>query len=176
MADFDLAIPITLKNEGGFAHVLATGEIVNYGITADFLKAIGQPKTLDEIRAMPQSEAVALYRKYFWDAHSFGAINDQRLASKAFDLTVNMGAGALINGKVIPGGVTLLQEAANQLGAQLTVDGRFGAASQTAVDQLDAAKLYDRYVALASQHYCAIAAADPNHARDLPGWLARLER
>jgi len=166
MADFQPAIQITLQNEGGFFHNPTTGEIVNHGITLKFVISSGYNPNADEafIQNLSVAEASQIYRKYFWDAYHIGQINDQNLANKVFDLTVNMGPAAL----------QVLQSAVNACGGHCAVDGIIGPASIAAINALDPAALLAQYKNLAAQRYRDIAANNTNLAGNLNGWLARL--
>jgi lysozyme family protein len=172
MADFQAAVSITLRNEGGFFHNPVTGEIVNHGVTLKFVQNSGYKPDADEdfIRNLSVSEAAQIYRTYFWDRHHLGSINDQNLANKAFDLTVNMGPGTANH----PGALTLLQAAVNGCGGRCAVDGILGPASITRINALDPVALLGRYRQLATARYTAIAQGNPELTGDLSGWLARL--
>jgi lysozyme family protein len=162
VADFQPAVAITLQNEGGFFHNPVTGEIVNHGITLKFVRSSGyQPDANEDfIRNLGIAEACAIYRTYFWDRCHIGAIDDQSLANRVFDLTVNMGPPAL----------QLLQSAAGQC----AVDGVLGPISIARINALDPVKLLAEYKKLAAQRYTRIAADNAQLAGDLAGWLARL--
>lgn len=166
MALFEPAVTITLQNEGGFCHNPVTGEIVNHGITLKFVRSSGYKKNADEdfIRNLSVDEASAIYQTYFWDAYHLGAIADQRVADKVFDLTVNMGPPAL----------KLLQSAVNACGGQCAVNGVLGPVSMAQINALDAVKLLAEYKQVAAQRYTGIAQSNPELAGDLPGWLSRL--
>ncbi|MGC9951699.1 MAG: glycosyl hydrolase 108 family protein [Bryobacteraceae bacterium] len=167
MAEFQSAVTITLRNEGGFSHNPVTGEIVNYGITLKFLRSSGYKPDADGdfIRNLSIAEATAIYRTYFWDRQNIGSIDDQSLADKTFDLTVNMGPAAL----------KLLQSAVNACGGQCAVDGVLGPVSIAQINRLDAVRLLAEFRELAAQRYRQIAAGNPELASDLPAWLARLD-
>jgi len=172
MAEFEPAVAVTMRNEGGFFHNPVTGEIVNHGVTLKFVRNSGYKPDAGEdyIRNLSASEAAQIYRTYFWDRYHLGSINDQDLASKAFDLTVNMGPGTAGH----PGALTLLQSAVNACRGECIVDGLLGPQSITQINALDPATLLDRYKQLAAARYTAIAQGNPELAGDLSGWLARL--
>jgi lysozyme family protein len=161
MAEFQPAVAITLQNEGGFFHNTATGEIVNHGVTLQFVRSSGYKSGADEnfIRDLSAAEACAIYRTYFWDRFHIGSIDDQSLANKVFDLTVNMGPRAL----------RLLQSAGG-----CVVDGVLGPISIAHINALDPVKLLADYKELAARRYAQIAVGNPLLAGDLAGWLARL--
>jgi lysozyme family protein len=173
MADFEQAVALTLQNEGGFFHNPVTGEIVNHGVTLKFVLSSGYKPDAEEdfIRNLNVTEASQIYKTYFWDCHHLGSINDQDLANKVFDLTVNMGPG----GKVRPGALTLLQAAVKACGGQCTVDGVLGPISIGQINALNAAALLAQYKQLVAQRYTAIADGNTELAGDLTGWLSRLD-
>jgi len=167
MSDFQTAVSITLQHEGGFYHNPVTGEIVNHGITLKFVQTSGYKPDADEnfIRNLGVDEASAIYKTYFWDHNHLGSINDQNLANKAFDLTVNMGPAAL----------KLLQTAVNACGGQCTADGILGPVSIAQINALDPVRLLAEYKNQGAQRYRGIAAGNPQLAGDLTGWLSRLD-
>jgi lysozyme family protein len=166
MADFQPAVAITLRNEGGFFHNQVTGEIVNHGITLAFVQSSGYNPDADEafIQNLSIAEASAIYQTYFWDRYRIGSIGDQSLAGKAFDLTVNMGPAAL----------KLLQSAVNACGGQCVADGVLGPISLAQINALDPVKLLVQFKEEAAQRYQQIATNNAQLAADLTGWLARL--
>jgi lysozyme family protein len=161
MAEFEPAVLNTLQNEGGFFHNAATGEIVNHGVTLKFVRSSGYKPDADEdfIRNLSSAEASAIYRTYFWDRFHISSIDDQSLANKVFDLTVNMGPRAL----------QLLQSAAG-----CVADGVLGPISISHINALDPVKVLVEYKELAARRYAQIAAGNPLLGGDLAGWLARL--
>lgn len=167
MAEFEPAVAITLRNEGGFLHNPATGEIVNHGVTLKFVRESGYRPDAGEdfIRNLTTAEATSIYRIYFWDRYRLGEIVDQPLAGKAFDLTVNMGPVAL----------RLLQSAVDRCGGQCAVDGVLGPLSLAQINALDASALLAEFKKQAAGRYREIAADNPKLAGDLPVWLARLD-
>ena len=173
MADFDPAVALTLQHEGGFFHNPVTGEIVNHGVTLKFVLSSGYKPGAGEdfIRNLSVAEASQIYRTYFWDRYHLGSINDQDLANKVFDLTVNMGPG----GNQRPGALTLLQAAVDACGGQCTVDGILGPISIGQINALAAATLLAQYKQLIAQRYTAIAEGNTELAGNLNGWLSRLD-
>jgi lysozyme family protein len=169
MANFEPAVQLTLQNEGGFFHNTKTGEVVNHGVTLSFASGCGLCGSNDQdfIKNLTEQQATDIYKKHFWDPHNFGSINDQSVANKAFDLTVNMGAGAAL---------PLLQHAVCDCGGTCAADGVLGPKSIAAINAVDGGQLLTAYRARAKAHYEDIAQKNPNHAGDLNGWLARLAK
>jgi len=166
MSNFDLAVAVTLRNEGGFFHNPVTGEIVNHGITLKFVRNSGYKPDADEsfIRNLTPDDATEIYQRHFWDHYHIGLIQDQNLASKAFDLTVNMGPEAL----------KLLQSAANACGGACEVDGVLGPHSLAQINALDPVELLTQFKETAARRYREIASARAELSGNLSGWLARL--
>jgi lysozyme family protein len=98
MADFAPAVALTLQHEGGFFHNPVTGEVVNRGITLTFVHDSGYNPAADEafIQNLTLDQTNDIYRKYFWDRYNIGAIADQNLANKVFDLTSTWALGEAI--------------------------------------------------------------------------------
>lgn len=104
MSDFEAAIPTLMAHEGGWLSREddPVGGETNWGISELIIRKqrltseelgvdpnnIGQPGWL---KAMPRTNAVGIYRKYFWLA-AYEQIADQTSATKIFDAAVNMGA------------------------------------------------------------------------------------
>jgi lysozyme family protein len=168
MASFIEAVTKTLLAEGGFVHNSVTGEIVNYGITSAFLGSIGQPNSESDVQNLTRDQAINLYHEYFWEPLNAGAIVDQNLANKVFDIAVNQGLRT---------SAKMLQEAVNglQLGAgEIQEDGIIGRQTIAAINALPPSNLLIQFKALAEVRYREIAEENPKLAGDLAGWLQRL--
>jgi lysozyme family protein len=174
MAEFEPAIQHTLQEEGGFFQNPVTGEVCNFGITHWTLRALGylaqQPTreaTPDEVafvKGITPTWAAGFYLKHYWPG--IECLRDQNLANKVFDLSVNLGKGTAVE---------LLQKAINALGnAGLTVDGQIGPKTCAAANQQSPAALLAFYRDEAAKYYREVAAANPQLACDLNGWLKRL--
>jgi lysozyme family protein len=167
MANFNEAVQITLAHEGGFFENIETGEVVNHGITAKFLAAHGLPHSIDDVRALSIFNAAVLYRTYFWTPMCVGALTDQTLAGKVFDVGVNEGE---------EWAEEELQNAVNDITGvgHIAVDGHIGPQTIAAANALDPVALLASFRARAAARYRQVASANPNLAEDLKGWLARL--
>ncbi len=91
---FDLIIADLLHSEGGFANrsrVADPGGPTHYGITHSTLSAWRErPVSVEEVRALGQSEAIEIYRVQYWN----GVQGDQLpvgLDFALFDFAVNSG-------------------------------------------------------------------------------------
>jgi len=163
-ADFNAAVAVVLKHEGGYLEDQTTGEISKFGLTAEFLRSIGRPHDRDAIRNLTREQAIQIYREHWWEKYGFERIQDQRLATKFFDLAVNLGPQRAVR---------LLQQALNRCGAQLAVDGLLGERTIAAANEAPVECVLGHLRALAAAHYRMLAAKDPRYLPYLKGWLER---
>ncbi len=173
MSHFDKAIKVILKNEGGLVNNPADpGGLTNFGITIGFIKDHGIDVNGDgtvsdeDIIAMTVEEATDIYREYIWDMNKFDNINDYWVATKIFDMTVNMGehqAGILA------------QRAANSLGANLKVDGDIGPKSFEAINSFGPKEFLAAVKTQQKQFYNDLVARKPKLGVFLKGWLKRAD-
>lgn len=167
MSDFEKAIAVVLKHEGGFFHNKTTGEIVNFGITLDLLKAKGFDHA-DEayVKALTVDRAKALYEQFFWRGLHIDKIENQKLATAVLDMTVNMG----------PIAIKLFQNALNDnrgFEPMLTPDGILGPKSLEYANKLPVEGVLHELVELACARYAMIASRSPVLASNLNGWTSR---
>ena len=130
MSTFEKAIPHILKHEGGWVnHPNDPGGATQFGISLRFLADHPEVGDFDhdgdvdaqDIKNMTVEQAMTVYKMFWWDKFRYGSINDQTIATKVLDLSVNMGASRAHK---------LLQTALNKaFGMRLTVDGILGNAS-----------------------------------------------
>lgn len=69
-ANFDRALPLLLKHEGGFSNNPADpGGATNRGITLNTFREIhGKHKTVDDLKRISDSELRHIYKTRYWDA------------------------------------------------------------------------------------------------------------
>ncbi|MCD6073099.1 MAG: hypothetical protein K0S42_3615 [Microvirga sp.] len=89
---FDHAVELVLQHEGGFVHhAQDPGGATKFGITRETLSRVrGRPATIEDVRALTRAEAVAVYRRLYWDAVR-GDDLPPGLDLAVFDLAVNSG-------------------------------------------------------------------------------------
>jgi len=108
MSTFERAIPTVLYHEGRYVdHPCDPGGATNFGISLRFLMQTGDLNcdgwrdgdinqdgviNAEDIKALSEERATELYRIYFWIKNNYGEIEDQAIATKIFDLAVNMGS------------------------------------------------------------------------------------
>jgi len=166
-ADFNAAVAVVLKHEGGYLEDHTTGEISKFGLTAEFLRSIGLPHDRDAIRNLSREQAIQIYREHWWERYGFERLPDQRLATKLFDLAVNLGPQRAVR---------FLQQALVRCGAHLVVDGLLGERTIAAANEAPVECVLSHLRALAAEHYRSLAAKDPKYLPYLKGWLERASR
>jgi type VI secretion system secreted protein VgrG len=174
MADFNWAMNVIFKHEGGLAdNPHDKGGITNFGITIGFLKTdelcqkyFGHPLpvTRDDIRNMSKDLAQQIYKNEIWDYNRYGEISDNKIATKVFDCTVNMGEGW---------GETFAQQAANRCGQSLAVDGQVGPKSIAGINACNPDQFLKEYCQQQKERYEHIVLKDPSQSIFLKTWLAR---
>src|SRR4051812_29003946 len=86
MSSFDQAIPTILKHEGGYVNdTKDPGGETNWGISKRSYPQL-------DIKNLSREQAIYFYRRDWWNKYNYGAIHDQQVATKVFDIAVNMGA------------------------------------------------------------------------------------
>lgn len=165
MADFNVALALTLKNEGGFAWIRETNEVVNMGITLDtirhlgILKSSGPPTDADVafIKSLTLAEVTDIYRQQYWGR--MGELTSQALANKVFDVQVNTDHGIRFM----------------QLALKLKDDGILGPKTLAAANSVNPDLLISEIKEEGKQYYQYLATKKAAWAKDLPMWIARLD-
>ena len=83
------------KSEGGLSNNASDrGGLTKYGISIKWYRAaVNNSAQEDVIRNLTLSEAVALYKEYFWWPLNINSIRDKGVQEKYFDMGINMGMG-----------------------------------------------------------------------------------
>lgn len=165
MADFQIALAITLKSEGGYNRDPETDEVVNMGVTLEFLRhaqilmSSGPPTDKDVafVKSLTRDEVAEIYDKYFWG--ELGKLTSQAVANKVFDVYVNTGHGIVFL----------------QLALKVADDGILGPKTIAAANAADPVALLATIKSEGKAYYELLATKKAAWAKDLPGWIARLE-
>jgi lysozyme family protein len=159
MSNFNPAVAVVLFHEGGWVWDGSDpGGATNWGISLTWYKTINPLATPEDIKNMSMQGAEALYEKYWWDKFGYGSIVDQTIATKIFDMSVNMGGHQAHE---------LVQRA---LG--LPVDGILGPNTLAAINGGQIG-LLTAIIAQQVGFYTRLAQEKPTLAKFLPGWLKR---
>ena len=110
-ADFSAAQRLVSKSEGGYSNdtrdpgnytgaKIGVGKLIgtNYGISAPVLVSYwkgkyGKEPTEFDMKSLPYSVALEIYKKGYWNAIKGDEIDDQKVASILYDAAVNQGSG-----------------------------------------------------------------------------------
>lgn len=171
MSSFDIAIKTVLNHEGRYVNdPQDPGGATNYGISLRFLKATGDLGLGDidhdgdidsnDVKAMSMQNAIDIYKKYWWDKYNYEKIVSQLLATKLFDLAVNMGHKQA---------VICLQRAIRSLyGVELIEDGIIGSKTLHNINLLEPQALTAAFKSEAAGFYRSL-----NKPKYIKGWLNR---
>jgi lysozyme family protein len=93
MSTFELAIYTILKHEGSFTNnPTDRGGATKYGISQRFLSHLTDEEvTIEDMKNLTKETAIKLYKTYWWDRYNYNTIVNQSIATKVFDLAINMG-------------------------------------------------------------------------------------
>ena len=156
MARFAQAIDVVLKHEGGYVKNPADpGGETNYGISKRAYPQL-------DIKNLTVKQAKQIYRRDYW---KYDGIRGQRLATKVFDLAVNMGPARAHR---------LLQRALKHLGhRRRPADGKFDLKTLQATNRANPAELLSELRALAAERYARLTLKNPSLSIFLKGWMRR---
>ena len=153
MANSQIAIALTLQNEGGYTNNPADpGKATNMGITQEDLPD-------QNIQELTQAQAIAYYSEHYWKS-LYSEIEDQSVANKLFDFGVLFGVGTAVQ---------MMQGV-----LKLTVDGVFGPATLAAVNEAEPFSLLTAYKTVMAQHAINIGGEHPAERQFVVGWIRRV--
>lgn len=159
--NFNQAIQIVLKNEGGYVdNKNDPGAATNYGISQRSYPNLN-------IAQITQQQAINIYLNDFWMPNNYGSINDLNLATKVFDFGVN--AGPLTSNKYLQ----VAYNAYPNIQTPLIIDGDLGPVSCAAINKVDPLILLGIFKTHIAQYYEQLANNNNQYAGFLIGWLRR---
>lgn len=172
MSKFLTALDVVFKHEGrGYDD--PRGGMTDYGISLGFLKLLPDEDgdgykdgdlnrdgvvCAEDIKALSETAAAAIYKTYFWDKYGYAKITHQELANKVMDLCVNMG----------PKQAHLVVQRALAYHVEIKVDGHLGPVSVKHLNTVKAMWTLGEIRHEAAKFYRSLN--DPTHIR---GWLNR---
>lgn len=155
MASFEVAIPVIMSEEGGYSHNPADpGGETKYGISHRSYPNV-------DIATLTLQQAEDIIKANYW---RFDDINDQAIATKLLDMSVNLGLSEAVR---------LLQMALNDLGSHLAVDGVFGLNSYSTCNGSDPVAVHRELQTHQQSYYVTLVAQNPTLFTFLHGWLKR---
>lgn len=177
---FDKALKVVLRHEGGFTNNMSdSGGPTNFGISLRFIKASGIDIDLDgeinieDIKKLNKNNARDIYNRFWWEKYHYNSINNLEIATKIFDLSVNMGAIQAHK---------LVQRAINSMMpfglSYIDVDGLLGAVSIKSIndiDEIDESKhLLTAIKSQGAKFYRNLVDKNNNLEIFIKGWMNRL--
>jgi lysozyme family protein len=170
MSDFNTAIEVVLRHEGGFVdNPNDPGGATDFGVSARWLKSKGLLEQLEEgdrtqdevmaIREMTKAQASGYYKAYFWDFYKYQNLQAQPVATKVFDTGVNIGPSRAH--KILQ---TILG---------LPADGVLGSKSFAEANALSPSTLVVKYQTAQADFYRSLVAKNPKLGIFLTGWISR---
>ena len=156
MGDFSRALAFVLKNEGGYSNDASdAGGETKFGISKRNYPDL-------DIANLTEEQAAAIYGGDFWAPY---ASFPDRVATKVFDMAVNMGHKQA---------VTILQRALRCCGAlNVKDDGILGPVTKSAVQIANQDLLIVALRSESAGFYRLLAAQNPSQQKFLNGWLKR---
>lgn len=153
MASFDPAFDFMLPHEGTTYECDPDdpGGATKFGICQRAYPGL-------DIAGLTLADAKAIYRRDYWQP-AYECIGAQELASKIFDMAVNMGTHEAH--KIV------------QRACGVPDDGKFGPATLAAVNAAEPASLLANIRDKAAQFYLDLVAQRPSSRKFLTGWLRR---
>ncbi|MFP3944326.1 MAG: glycoside hydrolase family 108 protein [Alphaproteobacteria bacterium] len=179
---FRQAIQTVMYHEGGVANDPDDpGGATKWGISLRLLKKIGAIDAVDassaisadidldgdidadDLKALPVSQAVEIYRTRFWERYRYGQLHAPA-AVKVFDLAVNMGPRQAHK---------CLQRAIRANEERVIEDGILGPVTLRMANGIEPARLLPALRSEAAGFYRMLAAEKPRLRKFLQGWLNR---
>jgi hypothetical protein len=173
-SSFAVAIQTVLKHEGGFSdNKNDPGGITNYGISLRYLKSEKMDLNADgkydykDIRQLNVDKAKKIYFDKWWNKYQYYKIKNQQVATKIFDMSVNMGSDRAHK---------ILKKAINAIVIEdIPVDGRLDTSTINTINTLPSTHLLMVLRDLQKKFYVNLTINNPRLLVFLNGWMKRAE-
>ncbi len=176
---FQTALAQVLKHEGGFTNdPVDPGGATNFGISLRLARELGDldgdgdldldldgdgDVDADDIRNLTREQAAEVYFRLWWERFDYGRLH-LTLATKLFDLAVNMGASQAHR---------CLQRALRACGYAVAEDGVLGPKTVSAIVGVRPEVMVVGLRSEAAGFYRVLVARRPASEKYLNGWLNR---
>lgn len=172
MASFDKFAPTLLENEGGYVNdpddkggETYRGIARNYHPEWSGWAFIDSHKPISYNKVFPELEdkVKAFFKAEYWNPLSADQIKTQEIAEVLVDWKVNGGLS-----------ISTLQQILVDLGQSISVDGKFGSQTLSAINKVNQNKLFNELIVARKEHYDNIVSNDPSQEKFYEGWMKRL--
>lgn len=168
---FDKAVSYLFENEGSAYSndPIDAGGPTRWGVTLRSWTLYTKNKavTSDVIAKLTIEDVKPFYRDTFWEPLKADQILDARIAIALFDTAVLYGLVSTI---------LLAQKAANQFGANLTVDGNLGSKTLTGINSTSPKAFISTFTTYILQRINVIVRDNPQDDKYADGWIKRALR
>lgn len=179
MADFVKCAGTTLEFEGvspTSEYTEKNGVPSKFGITVELAKKAADPDVFDknsdgkitskDIKKIDFEDAIAAYKKVYWDIWDLGTLDDQK-AALIFDAAMNH--GHKVAAKIV-------QKALIEMGFNNVVaDGVYGPQTRNSIADAATEEFIDIYFKHRKNYYNALINAYPDQEKNYSSWMERLE-
>jgi len=157
MAEFNEAVEILLKHEGGYVHdPNDPGGETNFGISKAQYPHVN-------IKGLTPQKAKEIYYNDFWLKNGLNGIVSQKSANFALDTLVQHGQGG-----------RLIQQGINKAGGHVTVDNKVGSKTIAGINSVNSDRFVYEGVGVRKGYYNSLIARTPSLAKFKKGWYRRL--
>jgi lysozyme family protein len=157
MNNFPYSIDLVLAHEGGYVNdPKDPGGETNFGISK-------RAYPNEDIKGMSKDRAKEIYYVDYWLKNGLDKIDNQEVAAAALDTVINHGRGAY-----------LIQQALQNIGQPVTVDGRIGPDTLSHINATAPKTYLPALYNVRQSYYQSLVANNPALAKFLPGWLSRI--
>lgn len=169
MSNLEKALKYLYPNEGGYTNDPDDpGGATNFGITiGDLSRHRGHIVTPNDVKNMTRDEAAEIYKEKYWKPLGCNLIEHDGIATAIFDMGVLRGIG------VPPKYAQLI---CNRYGNKLTVDGKIGPYTASAINKMDPKVFIKDFEAMCASGFRDIVVRKPRLGKYLKGWLNRSRR
>ena len=160
MSDFNKAVEKVWKFEGILSNdKYDAGGLTKYGISKRMYPSL-------DIANLTQEQAVAIYKRDYWEKNLCDKIQSQEVAEQVFDIAVN-------------GGLSCVQRAINSLlpaSARIKEDGVIGAITLMCINKFDPKTLNNTIARYRARRFANICKVNSTQLVFLEGWIERCFR